>query len=100
LIIRLRSNSGRPPPRFQVSRSVAKIGAKVADANENTHPVESASALIDRKIRELGDWRGKTVARVREIIHKADTGIVEGWKWRGIPAWSHGGIVCFPGELR
>ena len=56
--------------------------------------MESASALIDEKIRELGDWRGKTLAKVREIIHKADPEIVEEWKWRGTPVFSHGGIVC------
>jgi hypothetical protein len=56
--------------------------------------VESASALIDEKIKELGDWRGKMLAKVREIIHKADPEIVEEWKWMGTPVWSHGGIVC------
>ena len=57
-------------------------------------PVESASALIDQKIKELGDWRGKTLAKVREIIHEADLEILEEWKWMGTPIWSHGGIVC------
>ena len=57
-------------------------------------PVESASALIDEKIKELADWRGKTLARVRAIMHEADPAIVEEWKWRGTPVWSHGGIVC------
>jgi len=57
-------------------------------------PAESASALIDGKIKELGDWRGKTLAKVREIIRNADPEIVEEWKWRGTPVWSHGGIVC------
>jgi hypothetical protein len=57
-------------------------------------PAESASALIDEKITELGDWRGKMLARVRNIIHKADPEIVEEWKWMGTPVWSHGGIVC------
>ena len=62
-------------------------------------PVESASRLIDEKIKELGDWRGKTLAKVREIIHQADPEIVEEWKWvkltsPGTPVWSHGGIVC------
>jgi hypothetical protein len=56
--------------------------------------VESASALIDAKIKELGDWRGKVLAKVRGIIHAADSEIVEEWKWRGTPVWSHGGIVC------
>src|SRR5438034_2774601 len=57
-------------------------------------PVESASAFIDGRIKELGDWRGKTLARVREIIHAADPEIVEEWKWMGTPVWSHGGNVC------
>src|SRR5512136_2271022 len=57
-------------------------------------PVGSASALIDEKIKELGDWRGKTLAKLREIIHEANPEIVEEWKWRGTPVWSHGGIVC------
>jgi len=57
-------------------------------------PVESASALIDEKIRELGDWRAKTLAKVRKIIHEADPEIVEEWKWMGTPVWSHDGIVC------
>jgi hypothetical protein len=61
---------------------------------KKTVPVESASALIDEKIKELGDWRGKTLAKVREIIHQADPEIVEEWKWRGTPVWSRGGIVC------
>jgi hypothetical protein len=56
--------------------------------------MESASALIDEKIKELGDWRGKTLAKVRTIIHQADPEIVEEWKWRGTPVWSHSGIVC------
>jgi hypothetical protein len=55
---------------------------------------KSASRLIDGRIEELGDWRGKTLAKVREIIHSADPEIVEEWKWRGVPVWSHGGIVC------
>jgi hypothetical protein len=61
--------------------------------------VESASAFIDEKIKELGDWRGKTLAKVREIVHEADPEIVEEWKWvkptsPGTPVFSHGGIVC------
>ncbi len=57
-------------------------------------PVESAAALIDEKIKELGDWRGKTLAKVREIIHEADPEIVEEWKWMGSPVWSHDGIIA------
>jgi hypothetical protein len=55
---------------------------------------ESASALIDQRIKELGDWRGKTLASVRGLIKKADPEIVEEWKWMGTPVWSHNGIVC------
>jgi len=61
---------------------------------KRTVPVDSASALIDEKIKKLGDWRGKTLAKVREIVHAAAPEIVEEWKWRGAPVWSHGGIVC------
>ncbi len=57
-------------------------------------PVESATALIDEKIRELADWRGKMLAEVRKIVHDADPEIVEEWKWMGTPTFSHGGIVC------
>ena len=62
-------------------------------------PVESASAFIDAKIKELGDWRGKMLAKVRDIIYEADPEIVEEWKWvkptsPGTPVFSHGGIVC------
>ena len=61
--------------------------------------MESAAVLIDEKIKQLGDWRGKTLAKVREIIHQADPEIIEEWKWvkvtsPGTPVWSHGGIVC------
>jgi hypothetical protein len=56
--------------------------------------MESASVLIDQKIKELGDWRGKTLSKVRDVIHKADPEIVEEWKWRGTPVFSHGGIIC------
>ena len=55
---------------------------------------ESASALIDARIKELGDWRGKTLAKLRDIIHQADPEIVEEWKWMGTPVFSHAGIVC------
>ncbi|HZP02028.1 MAG TPA: DUF1801 domain-containing protein [Terriglobia bacterium] len=66
---------------------------------KDSNPVNSASAILDARIRELGDWRGKTLARVRAIIHQADPGIVEEWKWvkptsPGVPVFSRGGIVC------
>jgi hypothetical protein len=57
-------------------------------------PLNSASASIDQKIKELADWRGKTLALLRQLIHDADPAIVEEWKWMGTPVWSHDGIVC------
>jgi hypothetical protein len=56
--------------------------------------VEAASALIDERIRELGGWRGKMLAKVRKIIHDADPEVVEEWKWMGTPIFSHAGIIC------
>ena len=61
---------------------------------KKTVPKESASTLIDERIKELGDWRGKTLAKVRAIIHEADPEILEEWKWMGTPVFSHAGIVC------
>ena len=58
------------------------------------HGANSASDLIDARIAELDDWRGETLARLRALIQRADPDIVEEWKWRGTPTWSHDGIVC------
>ena len=55
---------------------------------------ESPARLIDARIEELGDWRGATLARVRSLIKQADPDVVEEWKWRGVPVWSHAGILC------
>jgi hypothetical protein len=54
----------------------------------------AASQLIDERIQELGDWRGETLAKVRKLILEADPEVVEEWKWRGVPTWSHAGILC------
>ncbi len=59
-----------------------------------TSPNEAASANITQRIRELGDWRGETLAHLRQLIHHADPEVQEEWKWRGTPVWSHDGIVC------
>jgi len=55
---------------------------------------ESASELISKRLAELGDWRGDTLARMRKLIHDADPAVVEAWKWRGTPVWEHDGILC------
>jgi hypothetical protein len=54
----------------------------------------SPSRLIDARIKELGDWRGETLARIRSLIKEADPDVVETWKWRGVPVWEHAGIIC------
>ena len=66
------------------SKSIAKTA----------HGGDHASQRIDARILELGDWRGETLARVRELIHKAVPDVQEEWKWRGVPVWSHAGILC------
>jgi hypothetical protein len=55
---------------------------------------DSPSKLINARIRELGDWRGETLARLRRLVKQADPEVVEEWKWRGVPVWSHAGIIC------
>lgn len=61
----------------------------MSDAQE-----KNASEQIDGRIAELNDWRGETLARIRALIKEADPEVVEGWKWRGVPTWEHGGILC------
>ena len=55
---------------------------------------QTASELIDARIRELGDWRGEVLARIRSLVRAADPDVVEEWKWRGVPVWSHDGLIC------
>jgi hypothetical protein len=63
---------------------------KKSDASQDP----SASQLISKRIAELGDWRGETLGTIRKLIHAADPDVVEEWKWRGTPVWSHDGIIC------
>jgi hypothetical protein len=94
--------TSREPAKVAVTR---KAGARRVPAKAAKHPSpgkekpaakggEAASKLIDRRIRELGDWRGRTLEEVRRLIKQADPEIVEEWKWMGTPVWSHGGLVC------
>jgi hypothetical protein len=76
-----------------------KTGARKSSARPRSTPAagasgKAASRLIDQRIRDLGDWRGETLARMRALIREADPEITEEVKWRGTPVWSHGGIVC------
>src|SRR6266550_9193260 len=63
----------------------------------SSQTVESASRLIDARIQELGDWRGEMLSRLRALVKQTDPKVVEEWKWRGTPVWSHDGLIC-PGE--
>ena len=67
-----------------------KEKAKSAEATDNQTPAQ----LIDARIQELGDWRGETLARMRKLIREAVPDVVEAWKWRGVPVWERGGIIC------
>jgi len=66
--------------------------AKKATASKTG--AKKPAQLIDERIKELSDWRGDTLARVRKIMHSADPDVVEDWKWRGVPTWEHDGIIC------
>jgi hypothetical protein len=67
---------------------------KPTSAATKAKATASPSKLIDGRIKELGDWRGETLARIRALIHQAVPDVVEEWKWRGVPIWEHGGIIC------
>jgi hypothetical protein len=67
---------------------------KPASGSTEAKAGDSASRLIDARIKELNDWRGETLARVRALVKQADPEVVEEWKWRGVPVWSHAGIIC------
>ena len=62
--------------------------------NDRSRRADSPSGLIDARIKELGDWRGEVLSRIRSLIKEADPGIVEEWKWRGVPVWYHDGMIC------
>jgi hypothetical protein len=75
-------------------KAVKKTAAKPAAVKQAATAGGSPSDLIDGRIKELGDWRGEMLARVRMIIKQADPEVIEAWKWRGVPVWEHAGIIC------
>jgi hypothetical protein len=79
------------PKKTATKKAAAK---KVATKKSVTTKSESPSRLIDARIKELDDWRGKTLSRVRTLIKQADPEVVEEWKWRGVPVWSDHGLIC------
>jgi hypothetical protein len=84
------------PARVSTSPTGPGTGTGKAKKKSTAKPdtAGSPSALIDARIRELGDWRGEMLARLRALVHEADPEVVEEWKWRGTPVWSHGGLIC------
>ena len=93
----IQKKSVRKPAKTAAKKAAPRRGSGAGKANgkaaASTPAGGAASKLIDKRIRELGDWRGQTLERVRRIIQKADPEIVEEWKWM-TPVWSHDGIIC------
>ena len=83
-------------PAATASKSTKASARKPAAAKAKSGSTEgrAASELIDKRIAELGDWRGQTLSRMRMLVKEADPGVVEEWKWMGTPIWSHDGIIC------
>ena len=72
------------------SRAMKKSGSRKIKSSSDKSP----SQLIDARIKELGDWRGEMLGRLRRLVKEADPEVVEEWKWRGVPVWSHAGLIC------
>ena len=96
--VRIRPSAGGPsaaPTGQEIPwRLTDCIGSQHVTENTGPNTGESPSRLIDARIAELADWRGETLARLRSLIKQADSDVIEEWKWRGVPVWSHAGIIC------
>ncbi len=66
----------------------------MTNSDSDSNDAESPSRLIDERIRELGDWRGEMLARIRDLVKQAEPDVTEEWKWRGVPVWYHAGMIC------
>ena len=86
--------SAAPKSKSVKSRPVKAGSAKGASARGASGTTGSPSKLIDARIKELGDWRGTMLSRLRALVKEADPEVVEEWKWRGVPVWEHAGIIC------
>ncbi len=81
--------------RFSEKIMLKSLKRRVAGNKKSTaQKSKSPSQLIDEKIKELGDWRGQMLSRLRSLVRQADPEVVEEWKWRGVPVWSHDGVIC------
>jgi hypothetical protein len=87
-------NKAAPAKKTNKKTNMKKSKNKTKSGSKEGKGGDSPSRLIDARIKELGDWRGETLARVRSLIKQADPEVVEEWKWRGVPVWSHAGIIC------
>ncbi len=85
---------GRHLGVFTHVRSIPQTGLGRIGAVPGSQKSESPSQLIDARIKELGDWRGETLSRLRALVKEADPEVVEEWKWRGVPVWYHDGMIC------
>ena len=81
---------GNSPSRIKALGEGGETGMKKGGSQKSKSP----SQLIDARIKELGDWRGKMLGRLRSLVKQADPEVVEEWKWRGVPVWSHDGLIC------
>ncbi len=86
--------SAAPKSKSVKSRPVKAGSAKGASARGASGTTGSPSKLIDARIKELGDWRGTMLSRLRALVKEADPEVIEEWKWRGVPVWEHAGIIC------
>jgi hypothetical protein len=77
-----------------ISEKATKTVTKAKSGSKEGKGGESPSQLIDARIKELGDWRGEMLARIRKLIKQADPDVIEEWKWRGVPVWYHDGMIC------
>jgi hypothetical protein len=84
----------RKPAKKAAKKPAVRKSPRAKKVAAGAKKTEDASKLIDARIRELGDWRGKTLERVRRLIHEVDPVVVEEWKWMGTPVWEHDGIIC------
>ena len=80
--------------RSQSARGKRKVQKRTEERESAQTKGKSPSKLIDARIKELGDWRGETLSRIRSAIKQAEPDVVEEWKWRGVPVWYHGGMIC------
>src|SRR6266702_2289721 len=94
-LYRWKSSGAEPGPTMKKATTIMKTTMKkMKSGSKQEKGGDSPSALIDARIKELSDWRGETLARVRILIKQADREVVEEWKWRGVPVWEHDGIIC------